>query len=110
MKKHDIKFKIPATDKQKLMLMAMDEDQSLTAFCSKLVRTELVRYREYEGIPYPEQGLMVHVKLEEDYFKMVQTLSAQWLLSYRKVIHRLITNYLKEPNPSDAMIISYHDL
>jgi hypothetical protein len=110
LKKHDIKFKIPATDKQNLMLMAFDDDQSLTAFCSKLVQMELVRFREYENIPYPEQGLFVHVKLEDDYFKMVQTLAAQWLLPYRQVIHRLIANYLREPNPSNAMVISYTDL
>lgn len=110
MKKHDIKFKVPATDKQKLMLMAMDNSQSLTAYCSMLVQTELVRYREYDNIPYPEQGLFVHVKLDDNYFKMVQTLSAQWLLSYRQVVHRLVANYLKEPNPVDAMVISYTDL
>jgi hypothetical protein len=97
-------------DKRKLMLMAYDVDLSLTQFCSKLVREELVRYRAYLKIAYPTNGVLIHVKLEDDYFKMVQTLAVQWMLPYRHVVHRLVTNYLKEPNPIDAMVISYTDL
>jgi hypothetical protein len=110
LKKHDIKFAVTVDDKRKLMLMAFDADLSLTQFCSQLVRKELVRYRMYSKLAYPTNGVLIHVKLEEDYFKMVQTLAVQWLLPYRQVVHRLVANYLNEPNPIDAMVISYTDL
>lgn len=110
MKKRDIKFSVRIDDKRKLSLMAMDAEQSLTAFCSQVVEKELVRYRQYDRIVYPLGGPLVHVRLNADFFKMLQTLSVQWDLPYRRAVHRLVANYLREPNPIDAMVISYTDL
>lgn len=107
---HDIKFAARLSDKQKLRLLAADSNRSLTAFCSELVRNELARYRTYDRIIYPGGGPLIHVKLNDDYYTMLQTLAIQWDLPIRHAVHRLIANYLRDPNPSDAMIISYQDL
>lgn len=110
MKKRDIKFAVSVDEKRRLSLMAIDSEQSLTAFCSRLVEQELVRYRQYDRIVYPLGGPLVHVRLNADFFKMLQTLAVQWDLPYRRVVHRLVANYLREPNPIDAQVISYLDL
>lgn len=96
-------------DKKRLRLLANDAGVCLTTFCTKLVESELVRCRVYESIRYPSGGPLVHVKLEDDWFNMLQTMAVQWDLPYRHAVHRLVANYLREPNPSDAMIISYLD-
>lgn len=110
MKKKDIKFAVRVSDKQRLRLLAYEAHQSLTAYCSALVENELVRYREYRSIPYPIGGPLIHCKLGPDHYKMLQTLAVQWDLPYRQTVHRLVANFLREPNPSDAMIIAYTDL
>lgn len=92
--KHDIKFKLSADDKKLLRLKAMDHNLSLTAFASLIVKNDLLRNREYQKFEYDNNGFFIHVVLEHDYFEMVKTLSVEWDLSYRRVVHRIVKDYL----------------
>lgn len=94
-KKHDIKFRLSSDDKKLLKLRSMDHQLSLTAFASLLVKNDLIKRKEYQKFSYDKNGHFIHVTLENDYFEMVKILSADWDLPYRKVVHRIIKQYLE---------------
>lgn len=96
--KQDIKFKLSQEDKKFIKLHAMDHGLSLTAFASQVVKKELLRDRDYEPFEYDDGGQFVHVMLEQDFFEMVKTLSLDWDLPFRKVVHRIIKDYIWRAN------------
>lgn len=92
--KHDIKFRLSPEDKKFLKLQAMDHKMSLTAFASFVVKRELIRDKDYDVYNYDNDGQFVHVMLDNNCFEMVKTLSIDWDLPYRKVVHRMIKDYI----------------
>lgn len=96
--KRDIKFRLSPEDRKTLKLHAMDHRLSLTAFSSMVVKQDLIREKEYKNFDYDNDGHFVHVRLESDYFEMVKTLSIEWDLPYRKVVHRMIMDYIWRAN------------
>lgn len=96
--KHDIKFKLSSSDKKVLKLKAMDHQLSLTAFASMVVQSEMFKENDYENHEYDNYGEFIHVVLEEDFFKMIQRRSVEWGMPYRRVVHRIVKEYLERSN------------
>lgn len=92
--KHDIKFKLSPGDKKTLQLVAMDHGMSLTAFASHIVKMDLSRSKDYGFYHYDHSGQFVHVVLESDFFKVVQTLHINWQIPMRHVVHRIVKSYI----------------
>jgi hypothetical protein len=105
--KHDVKFRLSPADKQVLKLNAMNLSISLTAFASHIIESELIRNRDYNFYSYDNSGLFVHVMLDNDNFEMVKALSIKWDVSFRKVIHRIIKEYIWRSK--GGIIIKYYN-
>ncbi|MED4353555.1 hypothetical protein P9265_14660 [Schinkia azotoformans] len=93
-KQHDIKFRLSLNDKKLLKLKAMNQKMSVTKFASLVVKKDLILDREYSDYEYDNEGIFVHASLEGDYFEMLKTLAIEWNMPYRKVVHRIIKEYL----------------
>lgn len=92
--KSDIKFKLSADEKKVLQIKAMNHRLSLTAFVSLVVSNDLLLKKEYKQHEYDNEGEFVHVVLDQDDFNQIQSLKIEWSMSYRKVVHRIIKEYL----------------
>ncbi|KIL74342.1 hypothetical protein [Bacillus badius] len=92
--KHDVKFKLSLEDKKKLHYKAMDENLSITALSSLTVKRELIRENFYEDVEYENDGVFVHATFETSYYEMLKTLSVEMNMPIRRVVHRIIKNYL----------------
>lgn len=92
--KHDIKIRLSPDDKKTLKLHAMDHELSLTAFASLVVKKDLLLDRDYSSYLYDHSGSYIHIVLEKDFFEMIKTLSLNWDMPYRRVVHRIIKEYL----------------
>ncbi|MBS4200262.1 hypothetical protein KHA93_11535 [Bacillus sp. FJAT-49732] len=92
--KKDIKFKLSNEDKKSLQRKAMNHMLSLTAFASLIVENDLLRDKEYQDYEYDNNGEFVHVVLKEGDFNNIQSLSIEWGISKRRVVHRIVKEYL----------------
>ncbi|HHW36845.1 MAG TPA: hypothetical protein GXX18_06330 [Bacillales bacterium] len=106
-KKYDIKFKLSINDKKLLKLKALEHQLSLTAYCSQIVKKDLILNRDYDNYVYDNDGIFVHASLERDYFEMLKTIAAEWNLSYRKAVHRIIKEYLN--HEFNGITIEYYN-
>lgn len=105
--KHDIKFKLSLGDKKALQLKSLDHQMPLTSFVSFVIKNELARNNQYDDFLYDNTGAFVHVVLEKDYYEMIKTLSVEWGMPYRRVVHRMIKQYLQ--SISGITIKSYRE-
>lgn len=93
-KQHDTKFKLSVEDKKLLKIKANTYRMSLTKFCSYIVKKDLVLERDYDTYEYDKNGEYIHTSLEGDYYEMLKTLEIEWNMPKRRVVHRIIKEYL----------------
>lgn len=93
-KQHDTKFKLSVKDKKLLKLKANSHRMSLTKFCSYIVKKDLIQERDYDIYDYDNNGEYIHTSLEGDYYEMLKTLEIEWDMPKRRVVHRIIKEYL----------------
>lgn len=90
----NIKVKLTKEDEIFIRFRTVDRDISLTAFCTKLVENALDCDSRPTKRDYRNEGKFVNVLLTNDYFKMLQALTAELCLSKREVVYRFIQDYI----------------
>lgn len=104
--KNDIKFKLSASEKKQLKLLAADKRLSLTAFASEVIREALRGPGDQEPVEYNHSGQFIHAVLEDEFSDQVHLLSIEWDIPRRHVAHRIVKNYLAA-SVNDIKIMNY---
>lgn len=91
-KKADIRVPISAEDRAFILYNARSKRQSMTAFCTDIVRTQLQQTHYFYSWPYEQSDHNVHIKADADIFQQIVQLSADWDCSLRAAAYRILTD------------------
>lgn len=93
-KKVDIRVPITDEDREFVLWNSRVNKESMTAFCTNLVRRQIQTKREFNPHPYAQTDFIVHIKAEKELYEDIVDYSVQWSCSIREAAHRILTDSL----------------
>ncbi|WP_332698655.1 hypothetical protein [Halalkalibacter lacteus] len=91
-KKVDIRVPISDDDREFVLWSARTKRQSMTQFCTEILRTQIKNNKEFHEHPYIKSEFIVHVKADEELYRHIVSFSIEWSCSIREATHRLLTD------------------
>lgn len=93
-KKVDIRVPISDDDREFVLYHARTKRQSMTRFCTDIIRTQIENHQEFYEHPYSQTDFIVHVKADEELYQHIVNYSIEWSCSIREATHRILTDSL----------------
>lgn len=90
--KVDIRVPISDEDRDFILWNARSKRQSMTKFCTEIVKTHIRMGYEFKKHPYQMSDFMVHVKADQELYQYIVNFSVEWDCSIREATHRILTD------------------